>query len=196
MKRQDAIAALKGEASAVKALGATGLYVFGSTARDNSWKNNLDLFLVDYDRDSRFSLVELVGIKQLLERRLGIPVKLHDNRDSLDPLLKNQMREFGQARLLTERPVQPALHAIREANSMTSITDLRVFDLRFPTSQSLDGSDAMNPDPDYSAAYVILDTGVRSLKGHGLTFTIGRGNEICCAAIKALRHLVVGLELE
>ncbi|UHS62622.1 L-fuconate dehydratase [Agrobacterium vaccinii] len=78
---------------------------------------------------------------------------------------------------------------------MTKITDLRVFDLRFPTSQSLDGSDAMNPDPDYSAAYVILDTDDDDLKGHGLTFTIGRGNDICCMAIKAMRHLVVGTEL-
>ena len=78
---------------------------------------------------------------------------------------------------------------------MTRITDLRVFDLRFPTSQSLDGSDAMNPDPDYSAAYVILDT-TDGLAGHGLTFTIGRGNEICCLAIEAMRHLVVGLELD
>ncbi|WP_284778248.1 L-fuconate dehydratase [Agrobacterium sp. lyk4-40-TYG-31] len=78
---------------------------------------------------------------------------------------------------------------------MTKITDLRVFDLRFPTSQSLDGSDAMNPDPDYSAAYVILDTDDGDLKGHGLTFTIGRGNDICCMAIKAMRHLVVGTEL-
>ncbi|MBW9051452.1 L-fuconate dehydratase [Rhizobium mesosinicum] len=78
---------------------------------------------------------------------------------------------------------------------MTRITDLRVFDLRFPTSQSLDGSDAMNPDPDYSAAYVILETDKHGLAGHGLTFTIGRGNDICCAAIKAMRHLVVGTEL-
>ncbi|MCW0000161.1 L-fuconate dehydratase [Pararhizobium sp. YC-54] len=78
---------------------------------------------------------------------------------------------------------------------MTRITDLRVFDLRFPTSQSLDGSDAMNPDPDYSAAYVILDTDTDGLCGHGLTFTIGRGNEICCAAINAMKHLVVGAEL-
>ncbi|MBN7806297.1 L-fuconate dehydratase [Agrobacterium rosae] len=78
---------------------------------------------------------------------------------------------------------------------MTKITDLRVFDLRFPTSQSLDGSDAMNPDPDYSAAYVILDTDDAALKGHGLTFTIGRGNEICCMAIEAMRHLVVGSDL-
>jgi len=77
---------------------------------------------------------------------------------------------------------------------MTRITDLRVFDLRFPTSQHLDGSDAMNPDPDYSAAYVILDTD-SGLAGHGLTFTIGRGNDICCAAIEAMRYLVVGQDL-
>jgi len=79
---------------------------------------------------------------------------------------------------------------------MTRITGLRVFDLRFPTSQSLDGSDAMNPDPDYSAAYVILDTDEPGLSGHGLTFTIGRGNDICCMAIKAMDHLVVGQDLE
>ncbi|WP_271898171.1 L-fuconate dehydratase [Candidatus Phyllobacterium onerii] len=79
---------------------------------------------------------------------------------------------------------------------MTRITDLRVFDIRFPTSQSLDGSDAMNPDPDYSAAYVVLDTDADGLAGHGLTFTIGRGNEIVCMAIEALKHLVIGLELD
>ncbi|MEW9806491.1 L-fuconate dehydratase [Mesorhizobium sp. ZMM04-5] len=79
---------------------------------------------------------------------------------------------------------------------MTRVTGLRVFDLRFPTSQHLDGSDAMNPDPDYSAAYVILDTDRDGLAGHGLTFTIGRGNDICCAAIEAMRHLVVGQNLE
>ena len=78
---------------------------------------------------------------------------------------------------------------------MTRITSLRTVDVRFPTSQHLDGSDAMNPDPDYSAAYVILETDQPGLEGHGLTFTIGRGNDICCAAIAAMRHLVVGLEL-
>lgn len=72
---------------------------------------------------------------------------------------------------------------------------MRVLDVRFPTSQHLDGSDAMNPDPDYSAAYVILETDTPDLEGHGLTFTIGRGNEICCAAIEAMGHLVVGLDL-
>ena len=78
---------------------------------------------------------------------------------------------------------------------MTRITGLRTVDVRFPTSQTLDGSDAMNPDPDYSAAYVILDTDT-PLKGQGLTFTIGRGNEICLAAIEAMRHLLVGLDLD
>ncbi len=75
------------------------------------------------------------------------------------------------------------------------ITGLRTVDLRFPTSASLDGSDAMNPDPDYSAAYVILETDMPGLEGHGLTFTIGRGNDICVAAIEAMRHLVIGLDL-
>ena len=63
---------------------------------------------------------------------------------------------------------------------------MRVVDARFPTSRSLDGLDAMNPDPDYSSAYVVLETDVPGLEGHGLTFTIGRGNDICCAAIDAL----------
>ena len=78
---------------------------------------------------------------------------------------------------------------------MSVIRSMRVVDVRFPTSQHLDGSDAMNPDPDYSAAYVILETDQPGLEGHGLTFTIGRGNEICCAAIEAMRHLVVGLDM-
>ena len=79
---------------------------------------------------------------------------------------------------------------------MPVIQSLRAIDLRFPTSQHLDGSDAMNPDPDYSAAYVILETDQPGLAGHGLTFTIGRGNDICCAAIVAMEHLVVGLDLD
>ena len=77
---------------------------------------------------------------------------------------------------------------------MTTIIDIEVLDLRFPTSLHLDGSDAMNPDPDYSAAYVILRTDGPH-EGHGLTFTIGRGNDIVCAAIRAMRHLVVGLDM-
>ena len=78
---------------------------------------------------------------------------------------------------------------------MTAITGLRTFDLRFPTSQALDGSDAMNPDPDYSAAYVVLETD-GAHEGHGLTFTIGRGNEVCVAAIEALGALVKGVTLD
>ena len=75
------------------------------------------------------------------------------------------------------------------------ITGLRTRDLRFPTSQSLDGSDAMNPDPDYSAAYVVLETD-GEFAGHGLTFTIGRGNEVVVAAIEALRGRITGLDLD
>ena len=78
---------------------------------------------------------------------------------------------------------------------MSKVTNMRVVDVRFPTSLHLDGSDAMNPDPDYSAAYVILETDQSGLEGHGLTFTIGRGNEVCCAAIEAMRHLIVGLDM-
>ena len=74
-----------------------------------------------------------------------------------------------------------------------TITDVVARDIRFPTSQDLSGSDAMNPDPDYSAAYAILKTdSPEGLEGHGLTFTIGRGNEICVAAIEAMAPLVVG----
>jgi L-fuconate dehydratase len=75
------------------------------------------------------------------------------------------------------------------------ITDFEVLDLRFPTARAAIGTDAMHPDPDYSAAYVILKTD-GGLEGHGLTFTIGRGNEVCVAAIEAFRHHVVGWALE
>ena len=74
-----------------------------------------------------------------------------------------------------------------------AFTSAEVVDLRFPTSQHLDGSDAMNPDPDYSAAYVILRTDADDgLEGHGLTFTIGRGNELCVAAVEALTPFIRG----
>ena len=74
------------------------------------------------------------------------------------------------------------------------ITSLETFDLRFPTSRTQDGTDAMHTDPDYSAAYVILKTD-GGYEGHGFAFTIGRGNDICAAAIEAFRHHVVGLSL-
>jgi L-fuconate dehydratase len=81
--------------------------------------------------------------------------------------------------------------------NMPRITCQRTYDLRFPTSKFLDGSDAMNPDPDYSAAYVILETDdPRALSGHGFTFTIGRGNEVCVAAIEAFRPFVEGRSLQ
>ena len=80
---------------------------------------------------------------------------------------------------------------------LVTITDVVTRDIRFPTSENLDGSDAMNPAPDYSAAYVILKTdSPDGLEGHGLTFTIGRGNELCVAAIEALAPLVLGRTLE
>jgi L-fuconate dehydratase len=79
----------------------------------------------------------------------------------------------------------------------TTITALETTDVRFPTSRALDGSDAMNPDPDYSAAYVVLRTDAGDgLEGHGFAFTIGRGTEVQVAAIDALAPLVVGLDLE
>jgi L-fuconate dehydratase len=76
-----------------------------------------------------------------------------------------------------------------------TITAVRALDIRFPTSRQHIGSDAMNPDPDYSAAYCVLETDA-ALEGHGLTFTIGRGNELCVAAIEALAPLVLGKTLE
>ncbi|GAA0986892.1 mandelate racemase [Acrocarpospora macrocephala] len=71
------------------------------------------------------------------------------------------------------------------------VVALETHDIRFPTSLELDGSDAMNPDPDYSAAYVVLRTD-EGAKGHGFAFTIGRGNDIQTTAIKALEPYVVG----
>ncbi len=78
-----------------------------------------------------------------------------------------------------------------------TITELVTHDIRFPTSLTLDGSDAMSPTPDYSAAYVMLRTDhPDGLVGHGLTFTTGRGNQLCVAAIEALRSFVEGRTLE
>ena len=75
------------------------------------------------------------------------------------------------------------------------INALTVSDLRFPTSRTQAGSDAVHTDPDYSAANVVLGTD-GGLEGHGLTFTLGRGNEVCAAAIEAYRPFVVGRRLE
>src|SRR3982751_1021649 len=78
-----------------------------------------------------------------------------------------------------------------------TITNVIVRDIRFPTSLTLDGSDAVNVDPDYSAPYVVLETDdPGGLRGYGLTFTNGRGNEICVAAVNALKHHVLGRLLD
>ena len=79
----------------------------------------------------------------------------------------------------------------------TTIIGVDAFDIRFPTSRGRHGSDAMHPDPDYSAAYVFLRTDrADGIEGHGLTFTIGRGNELCVAAVRALAPLVTGSTLK
>jgi L-fuconate dehydratase len=80
---------------------------------------------------------------------------------------------------------------------MVKITALETHDVRFPTSRALDGSDAMNPDPDYSAAYVVLRTdSPDGLCGHGLVFTIGRGNDVQTSALAALAPMVIGQSVE
>src|ERR687892_1206831 len=78
---------------------------------------------------------------------------------------------------------------------MSRITDFDTADIRFSTSLSLDGSDAMNPDPDYSAAYVRIATDACDA-GHGFVFTIGRGNDVQVAAIDALRERFAGRDVE
>ncbi|MFG6199839.1 hypothetical protein [Nonomuraea sp. JJY05] len=75
------------------------------------------------------------------------------------------------------------------------ITAIEAVDVRFPTSQELDGSDAMNPEPDYSAAYVTTRTS-EGREGYGLAFTVGRGNDVQVAAVRALAPLVTGLPLD
>src|SRR2546421_12960779 len=77
------------------------------------------------------------------------------------------------------------------------ITNVIVRDIRFPTSRTLDGSDAVNVDPDYSATYITLETDdPDGLRGYGLTFTNGRGNEVSVAAVHALKHPVLGRTLD
>ena len=79
-------------------------------------------------------------------------------------------------------------------HTSNKIVSLVTTDIRFPTSESLDGSDAINKDPDYSAAYLTVKT-EQGNAGYGLIFTIGRGNDICCKAIEAFEHLVVGRDI-
>src|SRR2546429_8689421 len=81
---------------------------------------------------------------------------------------------------------------------MTKITGFDTFDVRFPTSRTLAGSDAMNPAPDYSAAYVVIRTDAAdpALSGHGFAFTIGRGNDVQLAAIRLLETFLAGQDLD
>jgi L-fuconate dehydratase len=80
---------------------------------------------------------------------------------------------------------------------MTKILGFDTFDVRFPTSHELDGSDAMNPSPDYSAAYLIIRTdSPDDLAGHGHVFTIGRGNDIQLTAVRALEPFLAGRDLD
>ena len=81
---------------------------------------------------------------------------------------------------------------------MTKITGFDTFDIRFPTSRTLAGSDAMNPAPDYSAAYVVIRTDAAdpALSGHGFAFTIGRGNDVQLAAIRLLEPFLAGQDLD
>ena len=78
------------------------------------------------------------------------------------------------------------------------ITSVDVFDIRFPTSKTLAGSDAVHKDPDYSCAYVVINTDAEDeeLVGHGLTFSLGRGNEVICKAIEALSDLLIDKDFE
>ena len=80
---------------------------------------------------------------------------------------------------------------------MSTIVSVDTRDIRFPTSLHLDGSDAMNPDPDYSAAYVVIRTDAGDgLEGHAFVFTIGRGNDVQVAALETLRGQLLGQDVE
>ncbi len=92
MKRDIALRELNQRADALKAMGATSLYLFGSTVRDEATdRSDIDLF-IDYDRESRFSLIDLVGIKLFLEDELQLPVDV-TTRDSLHPLLSDRIQQ-------------------------------------------------------------------------------------------------------
>jgi L-fuconate dehydratase len=79
---------------------------------------------------------------------------------------------------------------------MATITAVRTYDVRFPTSVRLDGSDAMHPDADYSAAYVVLETDSPGLAGHGFTFTIGRGNDLVTEAVRQRADPLIGRDVD
>src|SRR6478735_3442323 len=84
---------------------------------------------------------------------------------------------------------------IRGARRMTTIASVIVTDIRFPTSRTLDGSDAMNKDGDYSAAYVEISTDDPAVSGFGFTFTIGRGNDLCVEAARQRSLPLIGRDV-
>jgi len=106
------------------------------------------------------------------------------------PSLRASRQSLRRGRLLRAMPKR------KEPDAKTRIDSLVVRDIRFPTSDFLDGSDAIHTDPDYSCAYVILKTSVAGLDGHGLTFSLGRGNEVIAACCRAYAPFVVGRFLE
>lgn len=84
-----------------------------------------------------------------------------------------------------------------EGAKMSTITNVKTYDFRFPTSSTLSGSDAMNPDPDYSSAYVVISTDADDgLSGNGFVFTIGRGNDVVCRAIDSMSQVLIGRNTE
>jgi len=107
----------------------------------------------------------------------------------------NEPHRRGYGRRDGDPGLGPCSQEVERRYYVTTITRVVARDIRFPTSLDLSGSDAMNEAPDYSAAYVVLETD-GGLEGHGFTFTIGRGNELCVAAIRALAPLVEGRTLE
>src|SRR5689334_8575864 len=92
-------------------------------------------------------------------------------------------------------PRRTTRHGRQSGAFVATIAKLDTYDVRFPTSRHLDGSDAMNPFPDYSAAYVVLTTS-DGTEGHALAFTVGRGNDVQVAGIRALAPLVVGRDVD
>jgi predicted nucleotidyltransferase len=92
MNRHEAIDRLQRQAQAIKAMGATSLYLFGSVAHDEGARNSdIDLF-IDYDPNGRFNAFDLVGIKQLLESELGVDVDI-TTRDGLHPMLRSDIEQ-------------------------------------------------------------------------------------------------------
>lgn len=95
MNKDQIVSALRSQSDAIRALGATGLFIFGSAARNQATAaSDIDVF-VDYERGKGFTLVELVGIKQLLEKRLGRDIDV-TTRDSLDPLLRQRIEASAE----------------------------------------------------------------------------------------------------